>query len=493
MWNLLMRRACSGLGAATLLLITTTQLSAHQAVDPALLKQIVPRKVGRPVSSPADLVRRGRQLFIAETFGGNGRTCASCHPPDNNFTLDPARIARLPPNDPLFVAEFNPQLRNLENPVMLRQHALITENLDGFDQPGVLRSVPHLLALRTSITPDPATNGALVDATGWSGDGSPDNGSLLNFAVGAVVQHFTKSLNRLVGSDFRLPTGDELDALVAFQLSLGRQADLENPETLEFHDAKADAGKASFFGLPGFELVARDGTTRTCVFCHAKAGSNNSAGLNSSRQTNAGRLPNAPACLDPSAPGDGGFGVTPVSAVSRATMCGSGTGDIVFRGNELFNSPPLVEAADTPPFFHNNSAATIEDAVAFYASDTFNASPAAPGRAFILDQSKIDQIGAFLRAINAVENIQESLDYIGQTFAQPRRRADTTIRQAIAETTDAIEVLKEAPVPIFTATRPIRALDQARRKLTTAARTGNPNLLRGAQADLERARTLIVN
>ena len=31
----------------------------------------------------------------------------------------------------------------------------------------------------------------------------------------------------------------------------------------------------------------------------------------------------------------------------------------------------LVEAADTPPFFHNNSAETIEDAVEFYTTDIF--------------------------------------------------------------------------------------------------------------------------
>ena len=36
---------------------------------------------------------------------------------------------------------------------------------------------------------------------------------------------------------------------------------------------------------------------------------------------------------------------------------GSGIGD------GSFNIPPLAEAADTPPLFHNNAAATIEDAV----------------------------------------------------------------------------------------------------------------------------------
>ena len=39
------------------------------------------------------------------------------------------------------------------------------------------------------------------------------------------------------------------------------------------------------------------------------------------------------------------------------------------------NVPPLIEAADTPPLFHNNAAATIEDAVRFYTTDTFANSP----------------------------------------------------------------------------------------------------------------------
>jgi mono/diheme cytochrome c family protein len=82
----------------------------------------------------AALVERGRKLFLEETFGGNGRTCATCHPSANNFTLDPAFIAALPADDPLFVAERLPALKqNFEKPELMRGFALILENLDGFD------------------------------------------------------------------------------------------------------------------------------------------------------------------------------------------------------------------------------------------------------------------------------------------------------------------------------------------------------------------------
>lgn len=40
-------------------------------------------------------------------------------------------------------------------------------------------------------------------------------------------QHFPKTLAREEGVDFRLPTEHELDALEAFQLSLGRPAEID--------------------------------------------------------------------------------------------------------------------------------------------------------------------------------------------------------------------------------------------------------------------------
>ncbi|PYM37252.1 MAG: hypothetical protein DME15_01830, partial [Candidatus Rokuibacteriota bacterium] len=73
-----------------------------------------------PPSNPQSrLVAKGRDLFFNETFAGNGRTCGTCHPEENNFTIDPAFIARLPKDNPLFVAEFNPALKeNFENPAL---------------------------------------------------------------------------------------------------------------------------------------------------------------------------------------------------------------------------------------------------------------------------------------------------------------------------------------------------------------------------------------
>ena len=95
------------------------------------------------MADAAKVIAQGRQLFLKETFEGNGRTCGTCHVETNNFTVDPALIATLPPSDPLFVAETNPALATLENPDLLRRFGLILVNADGFDPSRGLRLPRH--------------------------------------------------------------------------------------------------------------------------------------------------------------------------------------------------------------------------------------------------------------------------------------------------------------------------------------------------------------
>ncbi len=327
----------------------------------------------------AALVAAGEHLFFNETFGGNGRTCGTCHPAENNFTIDPkfiARLARQRPRDPLFVAEFNPDLRDLEKPELMRKFGLILENVDGFDRPGVMRGVPHTLALLTSL-------GTPEERTGWSGDGSPGGGDLLSFATGAVTQHFTKTLNRVKDVDFRLPTDDELVALEAFQLSLGRQ---EDPDlvTLVLRDPQAE-GKVIF--LKGTNPTGDPALGGRCSACHSNAGALTASGVNLNVNTGVEDLPD----LASGIPRDGGFGPDP------NPNGGFGTG--------AFNTPSLVEAADTGPFFHNNAVETIEQSIEFFNSESFN-TPARldAGGGIQMEPEQVEAVAAFLRVINAVEN-----------------------------------------------------------------------------------------
>lgn len=411
----------------------------------------------------ARLVARGEQLFFNETFEGNGRTCGTCHPAENNFTIDPAFIATLPPEDPLFVAEFNPRLAQLEIPALLRGFGLILENVDGFEPDPtrrfVMRGVPHTLALPTSLTidPPPARGAFPQQRTGWSGDGAPNTGSLRDFATGAVTQHFPRTLRRVPGVDFRLPTEAELDAMEAFQLSLGRQADMTLP--LPLKGAVARRGQEIFL----------DDNVGKCNRCHFNAGASTKMNPrdNANFDTGVERLVDQPARLVRRFPCDGGFGR------DANPRCGPDRNRRSFGNNE-FNTPPLVEAADTGPLFHNNAIKTIEGGVAFYNSRAFNETTIGQAIGGIaLEPTQVEAVAAFLRVVNGLENIRASLVLNERALAAlgANRKADVErpLILARAETTDAIQVLSE------TALHPdaVTHLEQARQVLGDALASKN--------------------
>ena len=421
----------------------------------------------KPPDPQTALIAKGREIFFNETFNGNGRTCGTCHREERNLTIDAAFIATLPKNDALFVAEFNPDLKqNFENPRLMREFGLILENLDGFDDlPNkfTMRGVPHVLALRTSIASPQGPR------TGWSGDGAPGDGSLRSFATGAVIQHFTKTLNRVAGVDFRLPTDAELDALEAFQLSLGRQADLALPLPLRGTVAKR-----------GQEIFLDNGLGK-CNICHRNAGANLADGNNANFNTSVEDLPDRPANLTgEKVPRDDGFG-----------RPGDGT----------FNTPPLVEAADTGPFFHSNAIETIEGAVAFYNGQAFNNSPSGKflastdpnGVGIRLDATQVVAVAAFLRVINALENIRQSIELLTQSEALgffEGARAKLLLMRATNETRDATAVLAGAGLhPLAVA-----QLNEARRLAERAADSffNRRGFTREAIEAQERARALLV-
>jgi hypothetical protein len=397
------------------------------SVRPSLIVALSALLLGAFGSAPnaqeTDLLAIGERIFLTETFQGNGRTCSTCHRPTDNFGLSPAFIATLSADDPLFVAESNASLRrNFENPRLLREFALILENLNGFadlQNDFNMRGIPHTLALRTSVA------SAAGPRTGWSGDGSPGDGSLRSFATGAVIQHFTKSLNRVAGVDFRLPTDAELDALEAFMLSLGRQEDLDLP--LRLRGSEAARGQDIFL----------DDSLGKCNVCHFNAGASadrrvfDSSNDNRNFNTGVENLEHPADRTGEGMPPDDGFGEP---------------------GNGEFNTPPLVEAADTGPFFHNNAAATIEAAVAFYNSAAFNNSPAGraiaggTGRGISLDAAQVTAVAAFLRVINALENIRSGSELADQAAARDVSldRWIALLQRASSDTEDAALVLGEA-------------------------------------------------
>ncbi len=253
--------------------------------------------------------------------------------------------------------------------------------------------------------------------------------SLRAFSLAAVKTHFTKSLNRVPGVDFRCPTSLELDELAAFQEYLGRrielalkagvptdandgdaannfaagtQVDASQP-VISFNDATAETGKKIFL----------DGNAQ-CNLCHFNAGANEETGLVHApnvndpsapfpeRNLNAKQLVDLLRCADvtgspttcmnagtatahglnalvapivlPQDPGDK-VANGPASLSLANSDCNSGidsggnTGCLSGGLREgAFNVQSLIEAARKKSFFHNGAFTTLEGAFSFYFS-----------------------------------------------------------------------------------------------------------------------------
>jgi hypothetical protein len=144
-------------------------------------------------------------------------------------------------------------------------------------------------------------------------------------------------------------------------------------------------------------------------------------------------------------PVDGGFGTNPdgdfTSLVEQPGYVNENFGDMTF------NTPSLIEAADTPPFFHNNAAATLEDAIRFFNSPEFFA---ATGRNIPFNDTQVTQVANFLRVINAIDNIENSvLRQSDRALTAlnhsplPEDVVERLLHIMIADTDDAIEVLNQ--------------------------------------------------
>jgi hypothetical protein len=202
-------------------------------------------------------------------------------------------------------------------------------------------------------------------------------------------------------------------------------------------DAGAEAGRNAFL-------------TVGCNACHNNAGANAGFGGGGNRNFNTG-VESARNTGLLGFPRDGGFLAAPANA------------DGSF-GDGTFNAPPLVEAADTPPFFHTDvsvsgasahntsSVYTIEEAVAFYDSPAFNNSPSGQVAPINLTAEQIDNIGRFLRVVNASFNAAmavKRLDAASKLITKFHNGQLATqreeLRLAEVELLDAFDVLYAVP------------------------------------------------
>jgi len=226
----------------------------------------------------------------------------------------------------------------------MHRFGLIRENLDGLEAPTtkfVMRSTPHTLAMTPRSATAPARP-AFDDGdqrVGWFGRRRAGRGTLNEFVFGAIVQHFPRTLNRKMAPTSACPPRKKSDAIEAFQL-FSAGSGLPHPGAhLRRRRRQQRRDKALNRPLRGLP-----------------PGSGRNATTPSSTST-----PTPSRSRARSLPIDGGFGPL-------------GTFDTGF-GTGRFNVPPLARPP-TPPVLHNGLIEGLEDAITFYISPNFAASPA---------------------------------------------------------------------------------------------------------------------
>ncbi len=311
----------------------------------------------------------GRQLFERETFGGNGRTCRTCHSRETG-TVSPAdatkRFAR-DPEDPLFRADGSDDGEGNGVDRMLTEATILVRiplapNVSLAGDPAA-RTVVVRRGIPTTLN-TPALDPVLMY------DGRQPN--LAAQALGAIIDHANAT---------QLPTAAELELIADFQKTarffsssaLRKFARTgEAPSLPDGRTASERRGRIFFEDRP-FDGQAKPGM---CAICHSGPMLNETNefilvppfGRGGRFQTVLVSELNAagnPVIDFVFRNADGTS--TPVSSPDpgRALI----TGDALdgFQSLNAFKIPTLRGVARTAPYFHDNSAKTLEDLMRHYA------------------------------------------------------------------------------------------------------------------------------
>jgi cytochrome c peroxidase len=350
----------------------------------------------------------GRALFDHETFGGNGRTCRTCHSPANG-TLTLEQIADRfaeDPQGPLFRGDGTDDGAG-NGTARIRADGTILVDLPL--PPGVVAlddpAASHV-RLRRGI-PSTMNTPALDPVLMYDGR-APD---LIEQARGAIHDHAAPTVE---------PTEEQLALIAAFQRSpqfftsnaLRDFAAGGPPPVLPEGNTESERrGRRFFDDVP----IAPPSTRGICAICHSGPMLNESNGKNPIpvppffvpkgerfQSILSGELvPNGdPFRAYAFTDGDGVAQVVVASDPGRAME----TGD--FRGFPFghlgqFKIPSLWNVRHTAPFFHNNGARTLEAVIEHYAVFFPIATPVAlPGAPPIVftEQDKADLL-AFLKLL----------------------------------------------------------------------------------------------
>jgi len=310
----------------------------------------------RPLASAG-----GEDLFFHETFQGNGRTCSTCHDPRNEFTVSPELVRerfKLDPGHPLFRAIDSDDGQGRDYTTLLH-HAVFRV------------TVP--LAPNVSVVGDPTARSITV----WRGVPGLSNlaltapylqdgraATLQDQALGAIDAHMQPGRAVLPG---------ELDAIAAFESELFYPLRIRS-----LLDDQDPLPKEPGFSVPFATTAARKGKEIfdfKCRTCHDGETGNVPASPDikpfASVFVSERNLPGFPMLSLSFRQPDGTEMIALTPDPGRAAL----TGDLLDL-NE-FDIAPLRGLKHTAPYFHDNSAATLQELVDLYDEHfQFHLSPA---------------------------------------------------------------------------------------------------------------------
>ncbi len=298
--------------------------------------------------SPSVDASFGERVFFRETFGGNGRTCGTCHRPESEFTLTPEAVRAIhdrDPNDPLFRPIDSDDGRGRDYTSLL-QHALVNVEIP--------------LAASVRLVDDPAKRTIIVRRA------IP---SIVNVALtppyqldgrAATLQDQARDAVRSHLEPKRDPNPRELAALARFE------SELFEPQRLKRILEDPGTAPAPGFSMPVSSPAALQGREvfrRSCERCHGgETGSNVGSqappfGDISVSQENRLQLPLLRLAFRGS---DGSVTIVATPDPGRAAVTGQ------LSDLNTFDTPPLRGIKHTAPYFHDNSAATLGDVIDHY-------------------------------------------------------------------------------------------------------------------------------
>ncbi|MGE0161310.1 MAG: helix-turn-helix transcriptional regulator [Gemmatimonadales bacterium] len=371
----------------------------------------------------------GERLFVEATFDGNGRTCATCHDLEAYGTLTPERVRALwaaDPAGPLFrPIDSDDGLGRLYE--RLREHATVRVPLALEADPATGLAVRRCDAPleRTVVLSRGVPTVFNVSLDGNLMSDGREEADLDRQAGSAVATHAQLD---------RTPTADELASIAAFERTLFSNQAI--PDAFIQGAILTDPPGITESEIRGRAFLAPD---RQCGICHSGPLFNRTSARHPDAisfdyaSTLVGQEPDNPnpkhewCFFDPSVgrvvtgpngservfdrpTADPGAAILPGSKVfvdrREDRLDTIPNAELAARVGPLFKIPMLWGVADTAPYFHDNSAKTLEDVVDQY-NFLFEQRPAlaaaagcVPGRVPCLDERDRADIVAYLRLLS---------------------------------------------------------------------------------------------